>query len=121
MDGVLVEVTHSYREATRETVRHFTGALISEDEIQDFKNAGGWNNGWLLSQRLIGGDDAHSAEAAGVPFVGVSMSQNPRHAEIAEILRSCGVLAVLVDINELEALVNATANLKTVEIGRTCW
>ena len=25
MDGVLVEVTQSYREAIRETVRHFTG------------------------------------------------------------------------------------------------
>jgi HAD superfamily phosphatase len=53
MDGVLVEVTESYREAIRETVRHFTGDLVSHDLIQDFKNAGGWNNDWLLSQRLI--------------------------------------------------------------------
>src|SRR3954464_7431424 len=53
MDGVLVEVSESYREAIRETVRHFTGALVSHDTIQDFKNAGGWNNDWLLSQRLI--------------------------------------------------------------------
>jgi HAD superfamily phosphatase len=29
MDGVLVEVTQSYREAIRETVRHFTGADVS--------------------------------------------------------------------------------------------
>ncbi len=53
MDGVLVEVSQSYREAIRETVRHFTGELVSHDEIQDFKDAGGWNNDWLLSQRLI--------------------------------------------------------------------
>jgi len=53
MDGVLVEVTASYREAIRETVQHFTGELVSHDLIQDFKNAGGWNNDWLLSHRLI--------------------------------------------------------------------
>ena len=53
MDGVLVEVMQSYRETIRETVRHFTGDLVSHDEIQDFKNAGGWNNDWLLAQRLI--------------------------------------------------------------------
>jgi HAD superfamily phosphatase len=53
MDGVLVEVMDSYREAIRETVRHFTGEFVSHDVIQDFKNAGGWNNDWLLSHRLI--------------------------------------------------------------------
>ena len=54
MDGVLVEVTQSYREAIRETVRFFTGADVSHDTIQDFKTAGGWNNDWQLSHRLIG-------------------------------------------------------------------
>lgn len=53
MDGVLVEVTQSYREAIRETVHHFTGETVSHDLIQDFKDAGGWNNDWLLSHRLI--------------------------------------------------------------------
>ncbi len=53
MDGVLVEVTQSYREAIRETVRAFTGADVSHDTIQDFKTAGGWNNDWQLSHRLI--------------------------------------------------------------------
>ena len=53
MDGVLVEVMQSYRESIRETVRHFTGELVSHDEIQDFKNAGGWNNDWLLAHRMI--------------------------------------------------------------------
>src|ERR1700690_3868246 len=53
MDGVLVEVSRSYREAIREVVLHFTGDLVSHDLIQDFKNQGGWNNDWLLCHRLI--------------------------------------------------------------------
>jgi len=218
MDGVLVEVMESYREAIRETVRHFTGELVSHDVIQDFKNAGGWNNDWLLSHRLISDlgknveyadvveyfnriflgedgdglisretwipaagllerlaerlslaiftgrakyeadvtlrryaasirfhplitdesvvnpkpapdglrlimsehpdksiwylgdtvDDARSAQAAGVPFIGVSTPHNPRHAEIAEILKGFGAFAVLEDVNQLEALVNGS-------------
>jgi HAD superfamily phosphatase len=215
MDGVLVEVTESYREAIRETVRHFTGKLVSHDKIQDFKNAGGWNNDWLLSHRLITDfgkkvvyadvvsyfnqiffgsngdglirrekwmardgllewlasrcslaiftgrakyeadatlrryasqiefrplitdecvrnpkpapdglllirreypektiwflgdtvDDARSARAAEVPFVGVANTANPRHEEIAGLLRDLGAFAVLSDINELKTLV----------------
>jgi HAD superfamily phosphatase len=216
MDGVLVEVMQSYREAIRETVRHFTGELISHDVIQDFKNAGGWNNDWLLSQRLIGDrgkhveyadvvryfnrvflgengdglinkenwmprpgmleglakrcslaiftgrakyeadvtleryaagihfdplitdesvpnpkpapdglelikqhypektiwylgdtvDDARSAQAADIPFIGVSTPHSPRHEEIANLLRGFGAFTVIGDINELPALVN---------------
>ncbi|HZQ53061.1 MAG TPA: HAD hydrolase-like protein [Bryobacteraceae bacterium] len=219
MDGVLVEVMQSYREAIRETVRHFTGELVSHDLIQDFKNAGGWNNDWLLSHRLITDrgkqveygdvveyfnqiflgengdglirkeqwmpepgllerlsqraalaiftgrakyeadatlnrhassivfhpiitdecvanpkpapdgleliqqaypekslwylgdtiDDARSAQAAGVPFVGVSTPHNPRHAEIAAILKQHGALAVIADINQLQPLVESVA------------
>jgi HAD superfamily hydrolase (TIGR01548 family) len=218
VDGVLVEVGESYREAIRVTVEHFTGELVSHDLIQDFKNEGGWNNDWLLSQRLIADrgkniryeevvayfnrvfmgenadglilrerwmpkpgllerlaqratlaiftgrakyeldatfgryapgirfdpvvtddsvarpkpapdgleliqqhhpgkrlwylgdtvDDARSAQAAGVTFLGVSFPQNPRHQEIAESLRALGARAVLSDINELEGLLNGT-------------
>jgi HAD superfamily phosphatase len=219
MDGVLVEVMDSYRETIRETVRHFTGQTVSHDEIQDFKNAGGWNNDWLLSHRLISDrgktvdyadvveyfnqvflgengdgliryekwlpqpglldrlstqaalaiftgrakyelditigryangirfhpvitdecvanpkpapdglqliqdefpdksiwylgdtvDDARSAQAAGVRFIGVSTPHNPRHVEIAEILGSFGAWTVIQDVNELEALMNGAA------------
>jgi HAD superfamily phosphatase len=218
MDGVLVEVSESYREAIRETVRHFTGQDVSHDEIQDFKNAGGWNNDWLLSQRLISDrgravnygdvvdyfnqiflgengdglirrehwmpqpgllerlgeratlaiftgrakyeadatlgrhaqhiefdplvvdesvahpkpapdglylvqqrhpgkniwyfgdtvDDARSAQAARVEFVGVSTPHNPRHKEISDLLRNLGAFAVLSDINEVESLIETT-------------
>jgi HAD superfamily phosphatase len=52
MDGVLVDVTESYRETIVHTVKHFTGQTISRDSIQDYKNQGGWNNDWLLSQKI---------------------------------------------------------------------
>lgn len=53
MDGVLVEVTESYRETIVQTVRHFSGKTIERAAIQDYKNQGGWNNDWLLSQKIL--------------------------------------------------------------------
>jgi HAD superfamily phosphatase len=52
MDGVLAEVTESYRQAIVETVAHFTGHRIERNLIQDYKNLGGWNNDWALSQKI---------------------------------------------------------------------
>ena len=52
MDGVLAEVTESYRQAIVETVDHFTGQRIARDLIQDYKNQGGWNNDWSLAQKI---------------------------------------------------------------------
>lgn len=52
MDGVLTEVSESYREAIVQTVEHFTGQRISRDQIQEYKNQGGWNNDWALSQKI---------------------------------------------------------------------
>jgi HAD superfamily hydrolase (TIGR01548 family) len=52
MDGVLAEVTESYRESIVRTVAHFTGQTIARDLIQDYKNQGGWNNDWALSQKI---------------------------------------------------------------------
>src|ERR1700689_2753683 len=52
MDGVLTEVSESYREAIVQTVEHFTGQRITRDLIQDYKNRGGWNNDWALSQKI---------------------------------------------------------------------
>ena len=53
MAGVLVDVTESYRETIRETVRQFTGISITHKEIQAAKNRGGSNNDWELSLELI--------------------------------------------------------------------
>lgn len=53
MDGVLVDVTDSYREAIAQTVEHFTGTRISNEQIQDYKNSGGWNDDWQLSHYVV--------------------------------------------------------------------
>lgn len=55
MDGVLVDVTESYREAIARTVQHFAGMAITHPEIQDYKNQGGWNDDWKLSHHIITG------------------------------------------------------------------
>jgi HAD superfamily phosphatase len=221
MDGVLVDVTESYRETICRTVEHFAGRSIPREIVQDYKNRGGWNNDWALSQRicadlgcdvaydtvveyfqglflgptgagdgliaaerwmaapglfahlrlrwnlavftgrpraeamitlrrfapetvfdpiiteddrlpakpapdglvrisaLTGGaqltyvgdtvDDARSARAAGVPFVGIAAPSNPRHAELAALLAREGAMAVLDDINQLPRVLEATA------------
>ena len=53
MDGVLVDVTGSYREAIIATVAHFTGQRPTHDEIQDWKNRAGYNNDWELSRAMV--------------------------------------------------------------------
>src|SRR5579864_160969 len=55
MDGVLVDVTESYREAIAQTVAHFTGRRIANEEIQQYKNRGGWNDDWQLSHHIVAG------------------------------------------------------------------
>ena len=50
MDGVLVEVGDSYRETICQTVLYFTGKTITRELVQEYKNRGGFNNDWLLSQ-----------------------------------------------------------------------
>ena len=53
MDDVLADVLESYRASIIATVEHFTGVTISNDVIQRYKNEGGWNDDWQLSQRII--------------------------------------------------------------------
>lgn len=214
MDGVLVEVTESYRATIQATVLHFTGQEPARDEIQVWKNRGGWNDDWQLSHKLIqerGGDvtyqavvdyfqeifhgdgsnglilreqwmatpglferlttthtlavftgrlrweanitlerfapqifepvvgcddvtrtkphpegllkiremvahgkcwyvgdtvdDARAAKAAGVPFIGIAARANPRYDELVQLLRAENAVAVLDDINSLEAAI----------------
>jgi HAD superfamily phosphatase len=65
MDGVLVDVTESYRESITQTVKHFTGADLSRQQIQEYKNQGGWNDDWKLSHHICG------AAGVEVPFESV--------------------------------------------------
>jgi HAD superfamily phosphatase len=53
MDGVLVDVTGSYRETIARTVEHFTGRPIALPQIQEYKNRGGWNDDWKLSHHMV--------------------------------------------------------------------
>lgn len=216
MDGVLVDVSESYRATIQATVKHFAGSEPTRGEIQDYKNRGGFNDDWNLSQRLIQDrgvdapfqeivdrfqeifhgdgsnglilrekwlaedglferlsaghalavftgrlrweahvtlkrfatvpfepvvgvddvakpkphpeglvkirgmveharcwyvgdtiDDARAAAAAGVPFIGVAEPSNPRHADNVRLLRGEGAVAVLDNINGLEATIAA--------------
>jgi HAD superfamily phosphatase len=221
MDGVLVDVSESYRASIQATVLHFTGTQPTNDEVQVWKNRGGFNDDWKLSHRMIqelgeevayddvvarfrqiflgcdaasrttapGGlmlrerwlaaeglfdrlagrhtlaiftgrlgweaqltldrfakdifrpvvgvdhvsrakphpeglhkiraavkhgkawylgdtvDDARASRAAGVPFIGIASPAAPRHAELKQLLRNEGAVAVLDDINSLEAAI----------------
>ncbi len=53
MDGVLVDVSCSYRKAIQETVAAFTGESVAEEVIRDYKNRGGFNNDWDLTERIL--------------------------------------------------------------------
>ena len=67
MDGVLVDVSDSYRETIARTVEHFTGAPVSRDRIQEYKNRGGFNDDWVLSHQLVkdAGSDAAFEDVKG--------------------------------------------------------
>ncbi|MDQ1472771.1 MAG: histidinol-phosphate aminotransferase [Bryobacterales bacterium] len=215
MDGVLIEVTESYRATIQATVKHFTGIEPTRIEIQDWKNRGGYNDDWKLSSHMIRDlghdvpfetvvdyfqaifhgnettkgliereiwvakqdlferlaqthrlaiftgrlrweanvslnrfspdvfdpvvgcddvtfskpnpegllkirdsvehgsiwyvgdtvDDARASKAAGVPFIGIAAKENPRYDELVQLLRSEGAIAILDDINSLEAVI----------------
>ena len=49
VDGVLVDVADSYRRAIVESVSRVYGDTIPRDAIQQFKDAGGFNNDWELT------------------------------------------------------------------------
>ena len=53
MDGVLVDVSRSYRRAIEETVSQFTGREIEPGTIQRYKNLGGFNDDWKLTHAIV--------------------------------------------------------------------
>ncbi len=52
MDGVLVDVRASYRDCIVAAVDELGGGAVTHEEIQDYKNRGGFNNDWLLTQTV---------------------------------------------------------------------
>jgi histidinol-phosphate aminotransferase len=53
MDGVLVEVSHSYVLAIKRTAEFFLHQEVSLPDIQGYKNMGGFNNDWDLTAALV--------------------------------------------------------------------
>ncbi len=49
IDGVLVDVADSYRRAIVESIDRVYGETIDVDDVQLFKDAGGFNNDWELT------------------------------------------------------------------------
>jgi len=49
IDGVLVDVADSYRRAIVESIDRVYGDTISKSAVQQFKDAGGFNNDWELT------------------------------------------------------------------------
>ena len=52
IDGVLVDVADSYRRAVVDTVRRVYGETLDRAAIQPFKDAGGFNNDWLVTDAI---------------------------------------------------------------------
>lgn len=52
-------------------------------------------------------DDARASAAARVPFIGIAALDNPRYHELVRLLRAEGAVAVLDDINGMEAVIAA--------------
>lgn len=50
-------------------------------------------------------DDARASTAARIPFIGIAAKANPRYDELVRLLRGEGAVAVLDDINSLEAAI----------------
>ncbi len=53
IDGVLVDVSNSYRQSIKQTAEFFTKKEVSLQEIQEYKNKGGFNNDWNLTEAII--------------------------------------------------------------------
>lgn len=59
MDGVMVDVGSSYRAAILQTAASF-GVTITADDIRAAKLAGGANNDWIVTHRLIAAAGVHA-------------------------------------------------------------
>ncbi|KAJ1621310.1 HAD superfamily hydrolase [Pavlovales sp. CCMP2436] len=53
MDGVLVNVSGSYRRAIEETAEELTGKPTPAGAVQRFKDLGGYNNDWKLTAAIV--------------------------------------------------------------------
>jgi HAD superfamily hydrolase (TIGR01548 family) len=52
IDGVLLEVADSYRQAVVDSVDRVYGETVDRESLQAFKDAGGFNNDWLVTDAV---------------------------------------------------------------------
>jgi HAD superfamily hydrolase (TIGR01548 family) len=55
VDGVLVDVSKSYREAIKQTVKSFSGRTVTDSEIESIKRLPNSNNDWDVTFALLTG------------------------------------------------------------------
>jgi histidinol-phosphate aminotransferase len=53
MDGVLVDVSASYIETIKRTVKKISAVQTTDREIEELRLKGGFNNDWMLSHELL--------------------------------------------------------------------
>lgn len=53
LDGVVFDVSNSYRYAIQKTYEHFAGTPCGSSEMQEAKNRGGLSNDWDLTKYLL--------------------------------------------------------------------
>ncbi len=53
MDGVLVDPTETFRRALIDTVQHFSGSAMTQEDIVRIKNEGGYNDDSDIAMRAI--------------------------------------------------------------------
>lgn len=90
MDGVLADVSKSYREAILTTAAAF-GAPITSKDIAAAKAKGKANNDWVLTHRLITTyKEAHGVRSSDASFFlfGVSRNLFPVSLRIRKYLHS---------------------------------
>lgn len=73
MDGVLVDVSGSFRKAVIETSRDLGGVDISPAGVQAYKDRGGFNNDWVLTHTILRDAGVH------LPFEDVVEAFNLRY------------------------------------------
>jgi HAD superfamily phosphatase len=114
MDGVLVDVSRSFRRAIIETARELGGVEVTPEDVQAYKDRGGFNNDWVLTHAILreaGSDlpydevvEAFNRRYRGAAWDGLITGEPPMvRTETLEALSERGELALVTGRQEEEA------------------
>ena len=101
MDGVLAEVSKSYRASIVATCHNYGAKSVSADLIADYKAKGGCNNDWKLSLDLINND---SNGKKGLSLEEVTHTFEEFYQGTKEKPGLCDLESLIPDIKTLEEL-----------------